>query len=312
MKKDFLTLRDYDAETLKKLIDLAIKLKKERKTFGRDILKDKTVALVFEKSSTRTRVSFEVGVYDMGGYPLFLSKNDIQLGRGETIEDTARTLSRYVDMIMIRTFEHSKVEKLAKFSTVPVINGLSDDFHPCQVMADIMTIYEKFGTYNVKLAYVGDGNNMAHSLMLGCAKFGIDFAIATPKGYEPKSDILTYASHIAKENGKTLIHTYDPYEAVKGADIIYTDVWTSMGQEAENEVRLKAFQGYQVDRKLIESTGKKTYFMHCLPAHRGEEVTDEVIESDISIVFDEAENRLHAQKAIMAYLIKNGDFGGLI
>jgi len=312
MKKDFLTLKDYDSETLKKLIDLAVKFKKERKTFGRDILKDKTVALIFEKSSTRTRVSFEVGVFDMGGYPLFLSKNDIQLGRGETIEDTARTLSRYVDMIMIRTFEHSKVEKLARFSYVPVINGLTDDFHPCQVMADIMTIFEKFGTYNIKMAYVGDGNNMAHSLMIGCAKFGIDFAIATPKGYEPKQEVFDYAKKIAEQNGKTLISTYNPFDAVKNADVIYTDVWTSMGQEAENEIRLKAFQGYQVNKELLNATGKKSYFMHCLPAHRGEEVTDDVIESESSIVFDEAENRLHAQKAIMAYLIKNGEFGGLI
>jgi len=312
MKKDFLTLRDYDSDTLKKLVQLAIKMKKERLTFGRDILKNKTVALIFEKSSTRTRVSFEVGVYDMGGYPLFLSKNDIQLGRGETIEDTARTLSRYVDMIMIRTFEHSKVEKLAKYSSVPVINGLTDDFHPCQVMADIMTAYEKFGTYDLKLAYVGDGNNMAHSLMIGCSKFGIDFSIATPKGYEPKFEVLNYAMDVARKNGKTIHFTNDPYEAVRGADIIYTDVWTSMGQEAENEIRLKAFQGYQVDMELLKATGKKTYFMHCLPAHRGEEVSDDVIESEFSIVFDEAENRLHAQKAIMAYLIKNGEFGGLL
>ncbi|MGB9731249.1 MULTISPECIES: ornithine carbamoyltransferase [Calditerrivibrio] len=312
MKKDFLTLRDYDSDTLKKLVQLAIRMKKERFTFGRDILKNKTVALIFEKSSTRTRVSFEVGVYDMGGYPLFLSKNDIQLGRGETIEDTARTLSRYVDMIMIRTFEHSKVEKLAKYSSVPVINGLTDDFHPCQVMADIMTVYERFNNYNLKLAYVGDGNNMAHSLMIGCSKFGIDFSIATPKGYEPKSEVLSYAMDVARKNGKMIHLTNDPYEAVKGADIIYTDVWTSMGQEAENEIRLKAFQGYQVNMDLLRATGKKTYFMHCLPAHRGEEVSADVIESEFSIVFDEAENRLHAQKAIMAYLIKNGEFGGLL
>ncbi|MCX8083939.1 MAG: ornithine carbamoyltransferase [Calditerrivibrio sp.] len=312
MKKDFLTLRDYDSDTLKKLVDLALRFKRERYSFGRDLLKGKTVALIFEKSSTRTRVSFEVGVMDMGGYPLFLSKNDLQLGRGETIEDTARTLSRYVDMIMLRTFEHSKLERLAKYSTVPVINGLSDDFHPCQVMADIMTIYEKFGCYDVKLAYVGDGNNMAHSLMLGSSKFGIDFAIATPKGYEPKKDILMAADYIAQKNGKRIVHTYDPYEAVKGADIIYTDVWTSMGMEEENDIRLVAFKDYQVDMKLLKSTGKNTFFMHCLPAHRGEEVTDEVIESDMSIVFDQAENRLHAQKAIMAYLINNGNFGGLL
>lgn len=312
MKKDFLTLRDYDGQTLKDIIKLALKFKVDRPNFGNDFLKNKKVALIFEKSSTRTRVSFEVGVFEMGGYPLFLSKNDIQLGRGETIEDTSRTLSRYVDMIMIRTFEHSKAEKLAEFSSVPVINGLTDEFHPCQVMADMMTIYEKFGSYNIKMAYIGDGNNMAHSLMLGSAKLGVNFSIATPKNYEPRMDIFNNAKEIAKKNNSEMIITNDPFEAVKGADIIYTDVWTSMGMESENEIRIKAFRDYQVNSKLMTSTGKKTYFMHCLPAHRGEEVTDDVIESENSIVFDEAENRLHAQKAIMAYLIKNGDIGGLI
>jgi ornithine carbamoyltransferase len=248
----------------------------------------------------------------MGGYPLFLSKNDIQIGRGETIEDTARTLSRYVHMIMIRTFEHSKAEKLAAHSQVPVINGLTDEFHPCQVMADLMTIYEKFNSFNVKMAYIGDGNNMAHSLMIGCAKLGIDFAIATPEGYEPKKEIFDYAKTQSEKSGSSLTHTINPIEAVKNADIIYTDVWTSMGMEAENEIRLKAFKDYQVNTALLKATGKTTYFMHCLPAHRGEEVTNEVIESDHSIVFDQAENRLHAQKAIMAYLIKNGDTGGLL
>ncbi|MEF3254271.1 MAG: ornithine carbamoyltransferase [Deferribacterales bacterium] len=312
MKKDFLTLRDFDGETLKNIVKLAIRFKNDRPTFGSDILKNKTVALLFEKSSTRTRVSFEVGVYEMGGYPLFLSKNDIQLGRGETIEDTARTLSRYVHMIMIRTFEHTKAEALAKYSSVPVINGLTDEFHPCQVMADMMTIFEKFGTYNVKMAYIGDGNNMAHSLMLGAAKFGLNFSIATPKGYEPDKDIYLHAKSIAEKNGTEICLCNDPFEAVRGADIIYTDVWTSMGMEAENEIRLKAFKDYQVSEKLLKSTGKDTYFMHCLPAHRGEEVTDDVIESKQSIVFDQAENRLHAQKAIMAYLIKNGEIGGLL
>ncbi|MCA1927358.1 MAG: ornithine carbamoyltransferase [Calditerrivibrio sp.] len=312
MKKDFLTLRDYDGQTLKDIIKLALKFKSDRPNFGSDFLKNKKVALIFEKSSTRTRVSFEVGVFEMGGYPLFLSKNDIQLGRGETIEDTSRTLSRYVDMIMIRTFEHAKAEKLAKFSSIPVINGLTDEFHPCQVMADMMTIYERFGSYNIKMAYIGDGNNMAHSLMLGSAKLGVNFSIATPKNYEPNIDIFNIAKEIANKNNAEMTITSDPFEAVKGADVIYTDVWTSMGMEAENEIRLKAFKDYQVNSRLISATGKKTYFMHCLPAHRGEEVSDDVIESENSIVFDEAENRLHAQKAIMTYLIKNGDIGGLI
>lgn len=306
MKKDFLKLGDFSREDLIGMIELAIKLKRDRRENidQTHYMKGKKVALIFEKSSTRTRVSFEVGVYELGGYPLFLSKNDIQLGRGETIADTARTLSRYVDMIMIRTFSHSKIEELAKYASVPVINGLTDDFHPCQVMADIMTIYEKFGRYNgVKVAFVGDGNNMANSWMIGAAKFGIDFALSCPKGYEAKSDVFEEAKKIAKDTGAKIDIVYDPYEAVKGADIIYTDVWASMGQEGESEKRIRDFKGYQVDMALMNKTGKKTYFMHCLPAHRGEEVTEDVIESEVSIVFDEAENRLHVQKAIMVNLI---------
>jgi ornithine carbamoyltransferase len=307
LKRDFLTLKDFTREELIEMIELAIKLKRDRKENidQTHFMKGKKVALVFEKSSTRTRVSFEVGVYELGGYPLFLSKNDIQLGRGETIADTARTLSRYVDMIMIRTFAHSKIEELAKYSSVPVINGLTDDFHPCQVMADVMTIYEKLGKFNgVKVAFVGDGNNMANSWMIGAAKFGMDFTLACPKGYEAKKEVFEESQKIGKETGATIDIVYDPYEAVKGADIIYTDVWASMGQEEETEKRIKDFKGYQVDSNLMNATGKKTYFMHCLPAHRGEEVTEDVLESEMSIVFDEAENRLHAQKAIMVSLIK--------
>lgn len=308
MKRDFLTLKDYTSDELIEMIELGIKLKKEReKNIDQThYMKGKKVALIFEKSSTRTRVSFEVGVFELGGYPLFLSKNDIQLGRGETIADTARTLSRYVDMIMIRTFEHSKIEELAKYAYVPVINGLTDDFHPCQVMADVMTIYEKLGKFKgVKVAFVGDGNNMANSWMIGAAKFGIDFTLACPKGYEAKQDVFVEARKIALDTGAKIEMTNDPYEAVRGADIIYTDVWASMGQEAESEKRLKDFKGFQVDDNLMKATGKNTYFMHCLPAHRGEEVSEEVLESDMSIVFDEAENRLHAQKAIMVKLMKN-------
>jgi len=308
LKRDFLTLKDYTSDELIEMIELGIKLKKEReKNIDQThYMKGKKVALIFEKSSTRTRVSFEVGVFELGGYPLFLSKNDIQLGRGETIADTARTLSRYVDMIMIRTFEHSKIEELAKYASVPVINGLTDDFHPCQVMADVMTIYEKLGKFKgVKVAFVGDGNNMANSWMIGAAKFGIDFTLACPKGYEAKQDVFVEARKIALDTGAKIEMTNDPYEAVRGADIIYTDVWASMGQEAESEKRLKDFKGFQVDDNLMKATGKNTYFMHCLPAHRGEEVSEEVLESDMSIVFDEAENRLHAQKAIMVKLMKN-------
>jgi len=307
LKKDFLTLKDFSREDLIGMIELAIKLKRDRRENidQTHYMKGKKVALVFEKASTRTRVSFEVGVYELGGYPLFLSKNDIQLGRGETIADTARVLSRYVDMIMIRTFAHYKIEELAKYASVPVINGLTDDFHPCQVMADVMTIYEKFGKFSgVKVAFVGDGNNMANSWMIGAAKFGIDFTLACPKGYETKKEVFDEATKIAKETGANIEIVYDPYMAVKGADIIYTDVWASMGQEEESEKRIKDFKGYQVDSDLMNSTGEKTYFMHCLPAHRGEEVTEDVLESKVSIVFDEAENRLHAQKAIMVSLIK--------
>ncbi|WP_022850567.1 ornithine carbamoyltransferase [Limisalsivibrio acetivorans] len=304
-KRDFLTLKDWSKEELKKLIDDAVRLKKERNEgVKHHHLEGQKLALIFEKSSTRTRVSFEVGFYELGGYPLFLSKNDIQLGRGETVADTARTLSRYVDGIMIRTFEHSKLEELARHASVPVINGLSDDFHPCQVMADVQTIYERFGTYDVKVAYLGDGNNMANSWLFGAAKFGIDFAVATPKGYECPAGVVEEARKEAEKNGSVIMTTNDPLEAVKDADVIYTDVWASMGQEDEATERVKAFSGFTVDKKLMEATGKKkTVFMHCLPAHLGEEVSEEVFESEQSIVFDEAENRLHAQKAIMVELM---------
>jgi len=306
LKRDFLTLLDYTTEELQEMLNLAIKLKEERKKKidQTHYMKGKKVALIFEKSSTRTRVSFEVGVFELGGYPLFLSKNDLQLGRGETIADTARTLSRYVDMIMIRTFEHKKLEELAKYASIPVINGLTDDFHPCQVLADIMTIYEKFNKLNgIKVAFVGDGNNMANSWLIGAAKFGINFSLACPKGYEPKSEVVELAKKIAKNNNCHIEILNDPTKAVQDADIVYTDVWASMGQEEEAKKRAEAFKDFQVNEKLIKATNRRTYFMHCLPAHRGEEVTDDVIESDISIVFDEAENRLHAQKAIMVKLI---------
>lgn len=301
LKKDFLTLKDLSSDELKKLVESGIKLKKERNEGIKHNhhLDGKKIALIFEKSSTRTRVSFEVGAYELGAYPLFLSRNDIQIGRGESIKDTARNLSRYVDGIMIRTFEHSKLVELAEYASVPVINGLTDDFHPCQVLADIMTVYEKFGTYNIKVAYIGDGNNMSNSWLYGAAKFGIDFSVATPKGFECLEDAVLGAKKIAETTGSKIETFYDPFEAVKGADVIYTDVWASMGEEDELEERKKFFAPYQVNSELMNATGKKTYFMHCLPAHLGEEVTEEVFESENSIVFDEAENRLHIQKAIM-------------
>lgn len=300
--KDFLTVKDFSSEELFDFIKLADEMKSG--VYTKKPLADKKVALIFEKSSTRTRVSFEVGVYELGGYPLFLSKDDIQLGRGESIKDTARTLSRYVDGIMIRTFEHSKLEELAENASIPVINGLTDDLHPCQVMADVLTIYEKLGKLKgVKVAFVGDGNNMAHSWVIGAAKFGMDIVIASPKGYECDEKYIKSAVKIAAETGSNISQTNDPFTAVKGADVIYTDVWASMGQENEADSRKEKFADFQVNKKLMQSTGKNTIFMHCLPAHLGEEVTEEVFESDASVVFDEAENRLHAQKAIMAKLI---------
>ncbi|WP_303850663.1 ornithine carbamoyltransferase [Seleniivibrio woodruffii] len=300
MKKDFLTLRDWSAEDLKEMIQTAVRLKAENKNNVRHHhLEGKKLAMIFEKPSTRTRVSFETGMYELGGYPLYLSSNDIQLGRGETIKDTARTLSRYVDGIMIRTKGHEIIEELAQYASVPVINGLTDDFHPCQVMADLQTIYEYKGHYNVKVAFIGDGNNMAQSWLYGAAKFGIDISVASPEGYECKKHVYDEARKTAETTGAKIELVRDPYDAVKGADFIYTDVWASMGQEAEKEARKKIFKDYQVNAALMAATGKETLFMHCLPAYRGLEVTEDVLEGSMSIIWDEAENRLHAQKAIM-------------
>ena len=301
MSRNFLTLLDRSPSELINLIEKAIKLKKTRSNcIFMTSLKDKSIAMIFEKSSTRTRISFEVGIKELGAYPLFLSSADIQIKRGESISDTAKVLSRYVDMIMIRTSEHAKIIDLVENSTIPVINGLTDDYHPCQILADIMTIYEKTGKIKgVKVAYIGDGNNVANSWMNGAAQLGMKLSIASPKEYTVNQDIYKKAVGIAKENGSEILLTTDPYEAVKDADIIYTDVWASMGMESEQTKRLKDFEGFIVDSKLMNSTGRETYFMHCLPAHRGEEVTADVIDGKKSIVFDEAENRLHIQKAIM-------------
>jgi len=307
MKRDFLTLRDWSTEELKEMIATAIKLKDEnKKGIEHHHLKGKKLAMIFEKSSTRTRVSFEVGMYELGGYPLYLSSTDIQMGRGETVKDTARTLSRFVDGIMIRTKGHEIIEELAEYASVPVINGLTDDFHPCQVMADVQTIYEYKNSYDVKVAFIGDGNNMAQSWLYGGAKFGISVSVASPEGYECDPKVIAEAKEAAKATGATIEQVRDPYEAVKDADFIYTDVWASMGQEEEKEARKKIFANYQVDRKLMDASGKKAYLMHCLPAYMGLEVTEDVFESDSSIVWDEAENRLHAQKAIMLKVLADG------
>ena len=303
--KDLISLHDLTAEEVKSLLELGIKLKAEQKAgIEHHILKGKTLGMIFSKSSTRTRVSFEVGMTQHGGYPLFLSSNDIQLGRGETIYDTAKVLERMLDGIMIRTFSHQDVLDLAEYANIPVINALTDLLHPCQVLADLMTAYEHKGKIEgLKLAYIGDGNNMAHSLMYGCAKAGLDCAIATPDDYQCDAEVVANAKDDFKKSGRELILTNDPVEAIKNADVVYTDTWVSMGQEAEKAERQKVFMPYQVNGELFKHADSEAIFMHCLPAYRGFEVTEEVIDGAHSVIFDEAENRLHAQKAVMATLM---------
>jgi len=303
--RDFISLHDFSQDELSYMLDVARELKVDQKT-GRSqpVLQGKTLGMIFTKSSTRTRVSFEVGIYQLGGHGLFLSGRDIQLGRGETISDTARVLSRMVDGIMIRTYSHQEVLDLAKFATIPIINGLTDLLHPCQVLADMMTIQEHKGRLaGLKLAYIGDGNNMAHSLMFGGAKMGLHVVIASPPGYKPDPAVVAMAQADAKANGGLVEVINDPLEAVKGADVLYTDVWASMGQEGEAEARKTAFEGYQINSDTLKIANQSAIVLHCLPAHRGEEITEDVIEGVQSVVFDEAENRLHAQKAIMALVM---------
>ncbi len=271
---------------------------------GHPLLQGKTLAMIFEKPSTRTRVSFEVGMWQLGGYALYLSSGDLQLGRGETVADTAQVLSRYVDGIMARVFAHQTILDLVKYSRVPVINGLSDFTHPCQGLADLFTVYEKKGRLQgLKLSYVGDGNNVAHSLLYGCSRVGMDITLACPKGYEPDPKVVAEAKEEGRRNGCKVNLTSDPGEAVRQADVIYTDVWASMGKEKEREQRIKIFKPYQINEKLVKGAKNDYLFMHCLPAHRGEEVTDEVADSKNSVIFDQAENRLHTQKAVMALLM---------
>jgi len=299
--KDVLTLFEFSSEQILYLLDEAIKLKEDPYS---KLLTGKTLAMIFEKSSTRTRVSFEVGMIQLGGHAIDLNSKELQLGRGETIADTAKVLSSYVDAILIRTTSHDRVKELAEYASIPVINGLCDTYHPCQAMADLLTILELKGSFkDVKVTYVGDGNNVAHSLMIGAAKVGLQFAIASPEGFEPDSNIVEQANQIAKETGGEIIVTNDPKEAVKEADIVYTDVWTSMGQENEKEERLQIFQPYQVNAELMALAKSSAHFLHCLPAHRGEEVTEEVIDGPQSAVFQQAENRLHAQKAILKEIL---------
>lgn len=300
-----ISIYDLTLQEVEEIFNLAEKLKRQVKEgVQHHILHGKSLGMIFTKSSTRTRVSFEVGMYQLGGYPLFLSSNDIQLGRGETIYDTAQVLSRYINGIMIRTFKHSDAEELAKYGSIPVINGLTDLMHPCQILADLFTVYEQKGTLKgLKLAYIGDGNNIANSLLHGCAKVGMDVAVAAPKGYECDGNIVCEAQQNAKSSGSQIILTEDPVEAIQNADVVYTDTWISMGQEAEKAERIKTFTPYQVNADLFSKAKDDAIFLHCLPAYRGLEVTDEVIDGPQSVIFDEAENRLHVQKAIMAILM---------
>ena len=303
--KDILSIHDLSREEIDQILDTSQNFKMKKK-LGEvyQPLKDKCLGMIFQKSSTRTRVSFEVGMWQLGGYALFLNANDLQLNRGETIADTARNLSRYLDGIMIRTFSHQDVLDLAEYSSVPVINGLTDLLHPCQVLSDLFTIKEKKKSLEgLKLAYIGDGNNMAHSLMFGGAKMGMHTSICSPSGFEPNPEITRLSRIDAAKTGANIDIQDDPVQAVQTADIVYTDVWTSMGMEKEYEARLNTFSRFQVNSALLEKAKEDVIIMHCLPAHRGEEITDQVIEGPRSIVFDQAENRLHVQKAIMALII---------
>ena len=292
-------------EELEQVLDLAADLKeKQQRREAHPILRGKTLGMIFQKSSTRTRVSFEVGMWQLGGQALFLSANDLQIGRGEPVKDTARVLSRYLDGIMIRTFSHAEVEELAAYADIPVINGLTDRLHPCQAMADLLTIREHKGSLKgLKMAYIGDGNNMVHSLMHGCAKFGMDISVATPTAYEPNAGIVAAAKQVAQGTGSRIELTQDVLEAAAGADVLYTDVWASMGMESEQVARQAVFKNYQINQQVLAAADKKAIVLHCLPAHRGEEITEDVLEGPQSVVFDEAENRLHVQKAVMALVM---------
>ncbi|MBR3943054.1 MAG: ornithine carbamoyltransferase [Clostridia bacterium] len=305
--KHFISVTDATLDEFHQLLSLTEDLKNKRKNrIPFKPMDGKTLGMIFTKSSTRTRVSFEVGTVELGGYPLFLSSADIQLGRGETIYDTANVLSRFVDGIMIRTYAHQDVLDLAEYGSIPIINGLTDYMHPCQAMADLFTVYEHKGKLEgLKMSYIGDGNNVTHSLLHACAMAGMDMSVATPKGYECAQEIVDEAVEIGKKTGAKITITNDPVEAIKDSDAVYTDTWVSMGQEAEKAKRIEIFKDYTIDGKLFKNAKEDAVFMHCLPAYRGYEVTEEVIDGPNSVIFDEAENRLHAQKAIMTMLMGN-------
>jgi len=304
--RDLLSIHELTVGEVEEILELAAELKAKQKAgIEHKLLAGKTLGMIFEKSSTRTRVSFETGMYQLGGQALFLSNRDLQLGRGEPIKDTARVLSRYLDGIMIRTYGHERVVELAEYADIPVINALTDLLHPCQVLTDLLTIKEHKGKNlkGLKMAYVGDGNNMTNSYMYGCAKAGMEFVAATPEDYRPDETVTRQAMEDAKATGASIKLVTDPVEAVKGADIVVTDTWASMGQEEEHDARKKIFAPYQVNKELMAHADKRAIVMHCLPAYRGEEITEEVLESNADVIFDEAENRLHTQKAIMALLM---------
>jgi ornithine carbamoyltransferase len=306
---DFLSIRDFSSTQIQRLLDLALKIKHSPQSYTRR-LAGKTLALILEKPSLRTRVTFEVGIHQLGGFALYLSPAEIQLGKRESLYDVAKNLERMVQGIMIRTFAHDTVTQLAEHSSVPVINGLTDYSHPCQAMADFLTIYEAKGKTDLKIAFIGDGNNVAHSLMFAGAQLSSEIWIACPPGYEPKHEAMEWAFERALHTGGSVNVTNSPMEAAFGADVIYTDVWTSMGQEGEAEERKKVFAPYQVNRELFSRAKDDCIFLHCLPAHRGEEVTAEIIDSPRSLVFAQAENRLHVQKAILHELMKDVPVGG--
>ena len=305
--KDLISIHDLEIGEVALILDVAAKLKrKQKKGEPHEYLKGKSLAMLFSKASTRTRTSFEVGFYQLGGHPIYLSDKESQIGRGEPVKDTARVLSRFVDGIMIRTFSHESVIELAKYASIPVINGLTDLLHPCQALTDIFTIQEKMKVLKGrKMVYVGDGNNMAHSLMYACAKVGMNMVCACPKGYQPDPHVLAEAQEEASHTGCTITVEEDVMKAVKGADVLYTDTWASMGQEEEHDARKKIFAPYQINAELLAVARPEAIVMHCLPAYRGEEITDDVIEGPQSVVFDQAENRLHVQKAIMALLMSD-------
>lgn len=305
MKKDLLSIADLTTQDIANILALTSKVKRDRAKYS-DALKGKCIGLIFQKPSNRTRVSFEIGMVQLGGYAIYLGPSEIEMGKRESVKDVACVLSRYLDGIVARTYKHEDMKELAKYTTVPVINGLSDFAHPCQALSDIFTVKEKFGTFKgIALSYIGDGNNVLNSLMSASAKVGLDMRIATPKGYEPIQKAKDSAMAFSKKSGSKIEFFNDPRAAAKGADIIYTDVWVSMGQEKEYKKRVKAFRGFQVNDKILRTARKGCFVMHCLPAHRGYEITDSVLDSKNSVVYDQAENRMHAEKAILLMLLAN-------